>query len=133
MGEELLVNEQIDAGARFIRDFNDYVAVSVACWVIPSESDNSFLYIASDEIDDHNFDLAYGEVLRRLSGKKSQWLNPFQIKLVNSSDPVARRAIEIRDRYSMPLPTRYNGSTLGGLSIDGAYIYPRVDAMQAVP
>jgi hypothetical protein len=30
MGEELLVKEQIDAGAEFVRDFNDYVAVSVA-------------------------------------------------------------------------------------------------------
>ena len=48
MGEELLVNERIDAGAEFLRDFNDYVPVSVACWVIPADSDNLFLYIASD-------------------------------------------------------------------------------------
>lgn len=133
MGEELLVNEQIDAGTDFVRDFNDYVPVSVACWVIPAESEDLFLYIASDDIDDNNFDVAYGEVLRKLSGKKSQWLDPFQIKLVSSSDPIARDAIQIRDRYPAPVPTRYGGSSIGGTSIDGAYIYPPVSAMKATP
>ncbi len=130
MGEELLVDEQIVAGADFVRDFNDYVPVSVACWVIPADSDDMFLYIASDDIDDSNFDVAYGEVLRKLSGKKSPWLDPFQIKLVNSSDPIARDAIRIRDRYSAPLATRYGGSSIGGTSIDGAYIYPPMATMK---
>lgn len=133
MGENPLVNEQIDAGADFVRDFNDYVSVSVACWVVPAESDDMFLYIASDDIDDTNFDVAYGEVLRRLSGKTSQWLDPFQIKLVNSSDPIAHDAVEIRDRYAAPLGTRYGGSSIGGMSIDRAYIYPPVSAMNASP
>lgn len=133
MGQELLVSEQIDAGADFVRDFNDYLSVAVACWVNPAESDDFFLYIASDEIDDSNFDVAYGEVLRRLSGKRSQWLDPFQIKLLNSADPIARDAIEIRDRYATKTPTRYNGSSIGGTSINGAYIYPPLSAMKSTP
>ena len=133
MGEELLVNEQIDAGAKFVRDFNDYVPVSVALWVVSADSDDVFLYIASDDIDDSNFDVAYGEVLRRLTGKRSQWLDPFQIKLVNSSDPIAQDAIKIRDRYPAPLVTRYGGSSLGGTSIDGARVYPPVAALRAAP
>lgn len=133
MDQDLLVVEQIDAGADFVRDFNDYVSVSVVCWVQPAESDNLFLYVASDEIDDSNIDVAYGEVLRRLSGKRSQWLDPFQIKLINSSDPIARDAIQIRDRYSARLPARHRGSSIGGLSIDGAYIYPRLSAMEPAP
>ncbi|NLX99304.1 MAG: hypothetical protein GXY83_24470 [Rhodopirellula sp.] len=112
MDQDLLVVEQIDAGADFVRDFNDYVSVSVVCWVQPAESDNLFLYVASDEIDDSNIDVAYGEVLRRLSGKRSQWLDPFQIKLINSSDPIARDAIQIRDRYSARLPARHRGSSI---------------------
>jgi len=133
MGEELLVNEQIDAGAEFIRDFNDYVPVSVAFWIVLPESESVFLYIASDDIDDRNFDVAYGEVLRKLSGKRSQWLDPFQIKLVNSSDPIAQDAMRIRDRYPGPLVTRYGGSSLGGTSIDGACIYPPIAALKATP
>lgn len=131
MGQDLLVIEQIDAGDDFVRDFNDYVSVSVACWVNPAESDNLFLYIASDDIDDSNIDVAYGEVLRRLSGKRSQWLDPFQIKLVNSSDPIARDAIQIRDRYPAKIRMRYQGSSIGGMSIDGAYIYPPLSAMKS--
>jgi hypothetical protein len=133
MGQNLLVVEQVDAGADFVRDFNDYFSVSVACWVNPAESDNVFLYIASDEIDDSNIDVAYGEVLRRLGRKRSQWLDPFQVKLITSSDPIARDAIQIRDRYAAKIPTRYQGSSIGGMSIDGAYIYPPLAAMKSAP
>ena len=133
MGDELLVTERIDAGADFVRDFNDYVPVSAACWVIPAESEGAFLYIASDDIDDRNFDVAYGEVLRKLSGKKSHWLDPFQIKLINTSAPIAQDAIKIRDRYPAPLVTRYGGSSMGGMSIDGACTYPPISAMNVTP
>ena len=133
MGQELLVNEQIAAGDAFVRDFNDYRCVAVACWINPAESDNLFLYVASDEIDDSNFDVAYGEVLRRLSGRRNPWLDPFQIKLINSADPIARDAIEIRDRYPAKIATRYNGPSIGGTSIDGAYIYPPLSAVKSAP
>jgi hypothetical protein len=133
MDEILLVNEQIDAGAEFVRDFNDYLPVSVAFWVISAESNNAYLYVASDDIDDHNFDVAYGEVLRRISTNRSQWLDPFQIKLVSSSDPIALDAIRIRDRYPAPLVTRYGGASLGGTGIEGAWIYPSVAALNATP
>jgi hypothetical protein len=123
MGQELLVTEQIEAGADFLRDFNDYVPVSVACWLRPAESDSVFLYVASDEIDYGNMGVAYGEVLRRLGAKRSQWLDPFQVRLLNSSDPIARDAMQIRDRYPAKMPTRYNGSSIGGMGIEGAYIY----------
>lgn len=131
MGQELLVIDHIDAGTEFLRDFNDYHRVAVACWINPAESDNLFLYIASDDIDDSNIHVAYGEVLRRLSGKRSPWLDPFQIKLINSADPIARDAIEIRDRYPAKIATRYNGPSIGGTSIDGAYIYPPLSAIKS--
>ncbi|MCA9211360.1 MAG: hypothetical protein KDA55_23540 [Planctomycetales bacterium] len=133
MGEEILVAEQIEAGAEFVRDFNQYVPVAVAFWVASGESDDLVLYVASDDIDDRNFDVAYGEVLRRLGGKRSRWLDPFQIKLLNSSDPIARDAVRIRDRYPAPLVTRYGGSSLGGTSVDGACIYPPISTLNAVP
>jgi hypothetical protein len=133
MGEELLVNEQIDAGAEFIRTFNEYAPVSVAFWIGLPESENLFLYIASDDINDRNFDVAYGEVLRKLSGRRSHWLDPFQIKLVNSSEPIAQEAMRIRDRYPALLVTRYGGSSLGGESIDGACIYPPISTIIATP
>lgn len=132
MGEELLVTEQIDDGEAFVRDFGDYVRVSAAFWVKPADANDWYLYIASDDIDDSNFDIAYLEVLRRLNRQKYPWVDPFRIKLVNSVDSVARQAIEIRDRHPANIPIRYNRSYLGGLGIDGAYIYQRNFIMQPV-
>lgn len=133
MCQHQLVNEQIDAGAEFVRSFNDYVPVSVACWVNPADAETWYLYVASDQIDDHNVRDAYGEVHRRLAAGQIPWLNMFQVKLVSSSDRVARDAIRIRDRYPTPVPTRYQGSSLGGLAIDGAYIYPPLVAQKTSP
>jgi len=131
MDQDLLVNERIDAGRDFVRDFDDYVTVSVAFWLVPADSDNVYLYIASDDLDDGNIRVAYGEVLRRLHAKSTPWLNPFHVKLVSSSDPVAREAVQIRDRYPAEIPTRYQGSSIGGMSIDAAYIYPPLSALKS--
>jgi hypothetical protein len=131
MGDEILVDEQIEAGADFVRDFDAYFPVSVAFWTIPADSDNLFLYIASDGINDRNVHDAYGEVLRRLSGKASSSLDPFQVKLISSSNPIARGAIQIRDRYPVKLPTRTNVSSIGGMGIEGACIYPPVSEMKS--
>ena len=133
MGQESLVNEQIDAGEEFLRDFNDYVPIAAAFWINPADSEDWFLYIASTEISDANIRAAYGEVLRRIGSKKNQWLDAFQVKLLNSSDPLAAEVIEIRNRYPLTIPTRYNGSSIAGLAIDGAYIYPPVAASSSAP
>jgi len=134
MGQELLVTEHVDAGTEFVREFNDDYPVSVAFWVNPTETDNLFLYVASDKIDGNNIDVAYGEALQRLHGKNSPWLDPFQVKLVNSNDPIARDAIEIRDRYATTtMFTRSNRFSIGGIGIDALGIYPTVSAMKSTP
>ena len=133
MGQESLVNEQIDAGEEFLRDFNDYVSIAAAFWINPADSEDWFLYIASTEINDANIRAAYGEVLRRIGSNKNQWLDAFQVKLLNSSDPLAAEVVEIRDRYPLKIPTRYSGSSIAGLAIDGACIYPPVAARSSAP
>ena len=99
MGQELLVSEQIDAGEEFVRGFCEYLPVAAAFWVNPADSEDWFLYVASPEVDDGNLDVAYGEVLRRVGTNKNQWLDAFQVKLLNSADPLATEVIRIRDRY----------------------------------
>ncbi|MEX2287590.1 MAG: hypothetical protein WD648_10910 [Planctomycetaceae bacterium] len=134
MAQELLVNEQIEAGAEFVREFDEYASVVAAFWINPAESDEWFLYTASDEIDRSKLNVAYGEVRRILGAGKSQWIDPFRVKLIPSSDPIAREAIRIRDRYpAQAIPTRYNGSSIGGMSINGAYIYPPLSELKPAP
>ncbi len=133
MGQESLVGEQIDAGQSFVRDFSEYLPVAAAFWVNPADSEDWFLYVASKEIDDSNFDVAYGEVLRRVGTNRNQWLDAFQIKLVNSADPVAAEVIDIRDRYPVKTATRYNGSSIAGMAVGGAYIYPPIATTTPAP
>lgn len=133
MGQESLVNEQLDAGEEFLRDFADYVSIAAAFWINPADSEDWFLYIASTEINDENIRAAYGEVLRRIGSNRNQWIDAFQIKLLNASDPLAAEVAEIRNRYPLRIPTRYNGSSIAGLAIDGAYIYPSITAASSTP
>lgn len=133
MGPGLLVTEQIEAGEELIREFDRYAPVSVAFWAKPTDADDLYLYIASDHIDDTNFDVAYGEIVRIFANNRAQpayqWLDQFRIKLLYGSSRPAQEAIKIRDRFSAPIPTRFGGTSLGGLSIDGAYIYPPLASM----
>ncbi len=129
MGEDLLVKERIEAGAKFIRAFNDCFPVSVALWVVPVDTDSVYLYVASDEIDGRNIDVAYGEVIRTMDSVSSEWIDSFDIKLINSSEPLAREALRIRDSSPKRRPTRFRGTSIGGTGTDGAYIYPPVSAL----
>jgi len=128
MGQEPLVTEQVDAGEEFVRDFNDHASVDAAFWINPADSEEWLLYIASAEINDDNIRRAYGEVLRLVGGNKNQWLDAFQVKLLSSLDSLASEVIEIRDRYPIKTATHYNGSSIAGMAIGGAYIYPPITA-----
>ena len=132
MGGTVLVNEQLDAGREFVVQFDEYNPVSVAFWIVPTESDIPVLYVASDNIDDSNFDIAYGEVFRLASQQNSMWLDPFQIKILNTSEEIALEAIKVRDRFTAPLITHFGGSYLGGKSVKEAHIYPSLPALKAL-
>ena len=64
MDQGPLVTAQIDAGAELCGEFDKYEPVKIAFWLKASDEEQRYFYIASERIDDTNFDLAYGEVLR---------------------------------------------------------------------
>ena len=124
MDQGSLVMEEIDAGAELAREFNHYNVVKVAFWLKASDDDHRYLYLASDQIDDSNFDLAYGEVLRLTSQMPSLYLNPFRVKVIGADDPLAKAAVDIQKRYPGRFPTRFGGTMFGGVFVDEVYIYP---------
>jgi hypothetical protein len=119
-----LVIEEIDAGARFAREFDRYEPVKAAFWLKASDEEQRYLYLASDRIDDTNFDVAYGEVPRLANQFPSPYLDPFRVKVIGASDPLAQAAAEINRRFPGPMPTRFGGTRFGGLTVDDVYIYP---------
>jgi len=126
MDTELLVENQIDDGQRLVDQLiRDGFDISVAFWVKTSEEGLSRLYIASPSVDEGKLGEAYRKVYASLGNIPSSWVSPSDIKLVNDMNPIAREAVEVRDRYPLRTPTRYHGKRLGGLSTTEAYSYPR--------
>jgi hypothetical protein len=130
MDQNLLVTGQIEAGAEFALEFDNYLPVSVAFWVLPAQSDSLYLYIACDKLDGNKHE-AYGEVWKILNGPLKQWITLFQIKLLSTNDWVAKAAIQARESFAEKVPARYRGSSLGGLEIEAAYIYPSLASMKS--
>jgi hypothetical protein len=127
MDQGPLVTEETDAGEELVRRLDKYIPVNAAFWVKDSEEGQWFLYIASDQIDDTNLAAAYGDVLRLAAQIGSPYLDPFRVKLVPTSDPLAQAAIDIHRRFPGRIASRLGGSNFGGLSVDGVFIYPAIE------
>lgn len=133
MDTEPLVAEQVDAGEEFAREFNNHVPVAAAFWINPADSETWYLYLASTEITDENKRESYAEVLQRLKDSGIRWLDAMQVRLVNAADQLPAKIIEIRDRYPARVAAYYNGSSVAGMAINGAYIYPPIEAVSSNP
>ena len=120
-----LVAEHIEAGERFLGAFEEQMHIAAAFWLKTNEDGPWYLHVASDEVSGSNIDVAYGTVLELTTGSnRDPNLDPFRIKLLPSSDPLAQAAIDVQNRYPARLPTRVHGPPFGGLPIEEAYIYP---------
>jgi hypothetical protein len=125
MDTGLLVEERIDDGQRLVDQLvRDGFEVLVAFWVKTSEEGVWHLYIASPAVNPNKVGEAFRTVFASLSKLPNSWVSPSEIKLVTGTSPVARAAVEIRDRYPGKSPTRFHGKRLGNLIIEEAYIYP---------
>jgi hypothetical protein len=123
MDKSPLVTEQINAGAWLISEFNKRIPVQAAFWLQERDSDQWYFYLASDQINDSNFDLAYGVVMEIVLPQKSLWLDPFQVKVIGIDTPEAKAALDVMRKHPSQIPTRYHGRHFGGLSVDEVYIY----------
>lgn len=123
MDKSPLVTEQIEAGEWLIREFNLRIPVQAAFWLRERDSDEWYFYLASDQINDSNFDHGYREVLRLVRPPKSLWIDPFQVKVIGIDDRLAKAALDVMTKYTGNTPMRYHGRQFGGLSVDEAYIY----------
>ena len=137
MDQDTVVIEQIEDGKRLIESL--IVAgfeVRVAFWAKPTDEGRWFLYLASPFVDEGGPAAAYDLVFKVLRDGADLWIDPFEIKVIGMKDSLTEAALAaIKPRVlegpfavRNPRPyrgmTRFNGSTFGGLDIDGAHIYP---------
>lgn len=124
MDQGPLVIEATDAGAELVRRLNKFATVEAAFWAKASEESRWYLYIASDQLNDANMDVAYGEVLRLAEEMANPHFDPFHVNLITTSDPLARAALDLLRRYPGLMPARLGATNFGGLSVEDVYLYP---------
>jgi hypothetical protein len=124
MDQGPLVSEETEAGAELVRRFHAHMPVTAAFWIKPIDDGRWMLCIASDKIDDANYDLGHGEVLRLAQEMKSPYIDPFQVKLLRADDPLTLAALDIHRRYPGRSATWFGGKEFGGMSVERTYICP---------
>ena len=137
MGQDSLVNLEIENGRKLI----DHLAtngfdVHLAFWVKETDAGRWYLYLASPLVDEKGPLVAYGIAIPLVESVPEFGIGPFSIKVVGLQDSMtmaARKAIRprvpsgpfaVKSPKPYPGMTRVNGTTLAGVDIDGAYIYP---------
>jgi hypothetical protein len=124
MNCEPLVAERIDAGARFLREFDKYAPVSTAFWLKRSERRHWDLYVASPKITDENFEEALDEMIRITGELRDPWLESVRVKLIRTDTPAAQAALARQRPYPGRTLPRVCDTLFGDIMADEVYIYP---------
>jgi hypothetical protein len=137
MDQDAVVNEKAESGKRLIEAIATAgFDVQVAFWAKPTDEGKWFLYLASPAVEEKGPATAYRFVYSVLRQISDLWIDPLDVRVVGLNDSLAQAALAVTKpkivdspfavRHPKPYPgmTRFGGSVLGGVSIDGAYIYP---------
>jgi|ERR1019366_1518771 hypothetical protein len=138
MAQDELVDEQIEYGKGLINALvADGLEIPVAFWARPTEEGEWFLYLASPLVDEKGPTVVYRRALNVLRQMSGGWIDPFDLKVVGMEDTMAQAALAVTRPKNPDSPfavlnpkphqgmTRFGGSKLGGVAIDGsARIYP---------
>jgi hypothetical protein len=120
-----LVTEQIQAGRKVIERLTaNGIPVRAAGWVKESDRWQWYLYLVTPLVSgDGATTPAYRCIIAVLrGGAQPPEIDPFQIKVVGPSEPVGQAILDAQRHAGRPWG--FGGTSLGGVSVDGAYFYP---------
>ncbi len=125
MDQSTLVDKQINDGRRFVERFAvDGNPVQAAFWVKTAEEGLWFLYVASEVVDLHGSAWAYRAVHASLRKLTDVDVVSSEVKVIGTSNPIAKDVIAIQEKHPGRLATWYGGKKLGSMSVDRVYLYP---------
>jgi hypothetical protein len=141
MDQDPMVSEQTESGkhrieALAVAGFD----VRIAFWAKPSDDGKWFLYLASPAVVEKGPLAAYRFVFDGLRQIPDLPIEPLEIKVIGLNDSLAQAALAITKPmvtdtpFTVRNPKPHSGTTcsggpvLGGLSVEGAYIYPPAQA-----
>jgi hypothetical protein len=122
MDQGSLVDLQIEAGMRFLREFEKTTPVAVAFWLKGSEDGQWNFYLASDRFDKGKLDVAYREILRITNEMNDRLFRPFQVSLVGLGEPTVQAALEFYKGRPPRIPVRIRGGNFGGIDVEEVYL-----------
>ncbi len=126
MDTDVLVENKIADGESVIRQLiREQFGVEVAFWAKTSKEGLWQLWIASPAVDPGNLGEALRKVYAALTRIPGCPVSPSEIRLLSNTEPIAREAVALRDRYPSREPKPYHAMHLGKLAIEELYIYPR--------
>ncbi|MEZ6072143.1 MAG: hypothetical protein R3C10_18275 [Pirellulales bacterium] len=125
MATDSLVMELKDSGTALLKKLRQSgFNVTAAAWVKVSVEDRWVLYIATNLVDSRGQTAAYRDLYAALAGHADFWSTIEGIRLISTSDPIAVSILALRQKTPANIPINFGGRTLGGKTIDAAYIYP---------
>lgn len=100
--------------------------MTAAGWLKEAEDGMWFLYLATPLVDE---DGATKDAYRRVNAvirrmPRPFWIHPLEVKMVAPASPVGKAVQELHGRFPGPSPIRVGSANLGGVAIEGAYVYP---------
>ena len=127
MDQESLVPSGSDGQSLIERLIQDNFDVTVAFWVKPNEESLWRLFIASPEVTEATFSVAYAKAYYALESLSLATITNLNISLLSDDVPIARSAIELRDRSSKNKPHDFPASPSGPFAHKEIYIYTKIE------
>ncbi len=128
MDTDTLVENLLCDGARLIENLRQGgFEVTAAFWLRRSDDGKWRFCIVSPLVETAGLAQAYRQLHlteRKIPPPSS--IDPLKIKVIGPSDPIAQDVVAGLSRTPRPSvhPIRWSGTSLGNVSIEGAYFYP---------
>jgi hypothetical protein len=128
MDQAALVENQIEIVPKLLAELKKLnFNVLAAYWLYTGEADQWYLYLVTDEIKNRGITESYKIINRTLKTLnqvlQTQWIDPFQVKLVNPDDETAKAVMDFKSNMKAPVPWTLRNTRLGDKYIENAYIF----------
>lgn len=124
MGAASLVVDEIDAGAEFLWQFNQFRPVRAGFWMREAGDMFRYLFVALDEVTPAVRGNLSDEKERIIKEMREYYLDPNRVNIVSVDDRVAKAVLDLVRRYPGKVLTQPDGPYFGGVETDEMYIYP---------
>ena len=126
MDQTPLVNDMIDAGAQFLKEFEKRYPIAAAFWMKDRDESRWNLHVASQGICETDRGNAYSEVIRIAKDMKDYYFDPLNVKLRRMDAPIVKFVMDFQSRHPGRIATVFNVPTFEGVEVEGMYLYPPV-------